>query len=118
MVARNLGSSSAYSIDGQAARSWRSDRSRVEVISFAFSLHPEVFLFWETSSTAARRDCCALDGRLRIALHARQITFSHPTRREAITVVAPVPSDWPESVPGWPEHPGYGLRRKTTDPRG
>jgi 23S rRNA pseudouridine1911/1915/1917 synthase len=38
----------------------------------------------------------ALDGRLRIALHARQITFTHPTRREAITVVAQVPADWPE----------------------
>jgi 23S rRNA pseudouridine1911/1915/1917 synthase len=51
----------------------------------------------------------ARDGRRRIALHARKITFSHPTRREAITVIAPVPDDWPESSPGWPE-PGFGTR--------
>src|SRR5262249_36646709 len=38
----------------------------------------------------------ALDGRMRIALHARQITFSHPIRREATTIVAPVHADWPE----------------------
>jgi 23S rRNA pseudouridine1911/1915/1917 synthase len=39
----------------------------------------------------------ATDGRLRVALHARQITFEHPTRREAMTIVAPVMPDWPES---------------------
>jgi 23S rRNA pseudouridine1911/1915/1917 synthase len=38
----------------------------------------------------------ALDGHFRIALHARQLTFMHPTRREAISVDAPVPADWPE----------------------
>jgi 23S rRNA pseudouridine1911/1915/1917 synthase len=37
----------------------------------------------------------ALDGRFRIALHARQLTFTHPTRPEAISVDAPVPADWP-----------------------
>lgn len=31
----------------------------------------------------------------RIALHARRLTFTHPTRREAIAVTAPVPADWP-----------------------
>ena len=51
----------------------------------------------------------AMDGRARIALHARQITFMHPTRREAITVVATVPDDWPESLPGWPD-PAFGTR--------
>jgi 23S rRNA pseudouridine1911/1915/1917 synthase len=40
----------------------------------------------------------ALDGRLRIALHAREITFMHPTRCEPITIVAPVPADWPGPV--------------------
>ncbi len=50
-------------------------------------------------------------------LHARQITFTHPTRREAVTIVAPVPADWPESSPGWPERgcgsstPGAGPGR-------
>jgi 23S rRNA pseudouridine1911/1915/1917 synthase len=41
------------------------------------------------------------DGRPRIALHARTLTFIHPTRREAISVEAPVPADWPESSSGW-----------------
>jgi 23S rRNA pseudouridine1911/1915/1917 synthase len=38
----------------------------------------------------------ALDGRFRIALHARQLIFKHPTRPEVISVDAPVPADWPE----------------------
>jgi 23S rRNA pseudouridine1911/1915/1917 synthase len=38
----------------------------------------------------------ALDGHFRIALHARRLTFTHPTRPEAISVDAPVPADWPE----------------------
>ena len=42
----------------------------------------------------------ALDAGLRIALHAREITFTHPTRHEAVTIVAPVPADWPGSSPG------------------
>lgn len=37
----------------------------------------------------------ALDGKPRIALHARSLSFSHPTRPEAISVSAPVPADWP-----------------------
>jgi 23S rRNA pseudouridine1911/1915/1917 synthase len=50
----------------------------------------------------ARRQLKALDGRFRIALHARQLTFTHPTRPEAISVDAPVPADWPElSKGGW-----------------
>jgi 23S rRNA pseudouridine1911/1915/1917 synthase len=51
----------------------------------------------------ARRRLNALDGHLRIALHARQLTFTHPTRQEAISVDAPVPADWPEFSPGWSE---------------
>jgi 23S rRNA pseudouridine1911/1915/1917 synthase len=45
----------------------------------------------------------AVDGHLRIALHARQLSFMHPTRRESISVDAPVPADWPELLPGWSE---------------
>jgi 23S rRNA pseudouridine1911/1915/1917 synthase len=41
----------------------------------------------------------ALDGRARVALHARRIAFTHPTRPEAIAVVAAVPGDWP-ALPG------------------
>jgi 23S rRNA pseudouridine1911/1915/1917 synthase len=37
----------------------------------------------------------AMDGHRRIALHARQLTFTHPTRPEAISVDAPTPADWP-----------------------
>jgi 23S rRNA pseudouridine1911/1915/1917 synthase len=46
----------------------------------------------------ARQRLNALDGRMRIALHARQITFAHPTRREEISVLAPLPDDWPEQI--------------------
>jgi 23S rRNA pseudouridine1911/1915/1917 synthase len=41
----------------------------------------------------------AEDGGRRIALHARELSFKHPTREEVISVVAPVPADWPESLP-------------------
>jgi 23S rRNA pseudouridine1911/1915/1917 synthase len=43
----------------------------------------------------------ALDGRPRVALHARSLTIEHPTRREAIALTAPVPADLP-----WPPAPG------------
>lgn len=41
----------------------------------------------------------ALDGGRRVALHARELEFTHPTRREVISVVAPVQADWPETSP-------------------
>jgi 23S rRNA pseudouridine1911/1915/1917 synthase len=41
----------------------------------------------------------ALDGRPRIALHAHALTFNHPTRKEAISIVAPVPAEWPACTP-------------------
>lgn len=37
----------------------------------------------------------ASDGRPRIALHARRIEFTHPTRPEILAIDAPVPADWP-----------------------
>src|SRR5438477_17830 len=37
----------------------------------------------------------ARDGQLRVALHARRLAFTHPTRPEVIEVVAAVPADWP-----------------------
>ena len=40
----------------------------------------------------------ALDGKPRVALHASELTFKHPTRDEMIRVVAPVPGDWPWEV--------------------
>jgi 23S rRNA pseudouridine1911/1915/1917 synthase len=41
----------------------------------------------------------AVDGHRRIALHARELSFAHPTRDERITLVAPLPADWPEDAP-------------------
>jgi 23S rRNA pseudouridine1911/1915/1917 synthase len=43
----------------------------------------------------ARSRLRALDGRPRVALHARRLVFTHPTRPEVIEVVAPVSADWP-----------------------
>lgn len=45
----------------------------------------------------------AVDGGGRIALHARRLTFTHPTRGEVMAVEAPVPADWPEP---WRSRPG------------
>jgi 23S rRNA pseudouridine1911/1915/1917 synthase len=42
----------------------------------------------------------ALDGQPRVALHARRLAFTHPTRPEVIAVDAPVPADWPATAPG------------------
>ena len=43
----------------------------------------------------ARSVVKALDGRLRIALHAYRLTFNHPTGRGEISVTAEAPADWP-----------------------
>ena len=40
----------------------------------------------------------AVDGGSRIALHARSLRFTHPTRGEVIELLAPVPADWPEPL--------------------
>jgi 23S rRNA pseudouridine1911/1915/1917 synthase len=40
----------------------------------------------------------ASDGGLRILLHAKEIVFTHPTTREAISIVAPLPADWPSEL--------------------
>jgi len=53
----------------------------------------------------------ALDGHFRIALHARRLTFTHPTRQVVISVDAPVPPDWPELLRGWPEA-GYDSNKR------
>jgi 23S rRNA pseudouridine1911/1915/1917 synthase len=62
----------------------------------------------------ARTRITAMDGGGRIALHARSLRFTHPTRGEAMAVEAPVPTDWPglsRSHPGSPfasSRPGGG----------
>ncbi len=52
----------------------------------------------------------AADGGRRIALHARSLTFRHPTRAEAIEVRAPVPADWPGDGGGGPGSTGSSRR--------
>jgi 23S rRNA pseudouridine1911/1915/1917 synthase len=41
----------------------------------------------------------AADGRPRLALHARKLEFTHPTRGEVISVSAPAPAGWPAVSP-------------------
>lgn len=48
----------------------------------------------------AKAELRASDGRHRVALHARGLTFTHPTLKEAISIAAPVPADWPASSRG------------------
>lgn len=43
----------------------------------------------------------ALDGEPRIALHARELTFKHPTKGDEVRVEASVQADWPETATGW-----------------
>ena len=43
----------------------------------------------------ARRALQALDGLPRVALHARELRFKHPTLSEPVVVTAPTPEDWP-----------------------
>ncbi|WP_435007104.1 RluA family pseudouridine synthase [Tundrisphaera lichenicola] len=45
----------------------------------------------------ARSSLTALDGLSRIALHAQELRFKHPTRPDHLTIVAPIPGDWPAS---------------------
>ena len=46
----------------------------------------------------ARSRLDALDGRPRIALHARELRFTHPTRGELLAISAPLPADWPDAT--------------------
>jgi 23S rRNA pseudouridine1911/1915/1917 synthase len=39
----------------------------------------------------------ASDGKPRVALHARSLSFKHPTRDEVISLTAEAPKDWPGS---------------------
>ncbi|AMV36969.1 RluA family pseudouridine synthase [Planctomyces sp. SH-PL62] len=49
----------------------------------------------------SRKILRALDGEPRIALHARELSFTHPTLGETVRIEAPVQADWPESSPAW-----------------
>jgi 23S rRNA pseudouridine1911/1915/1917 synthase len=63
------------------------------------------------SKYGAKTRLRAADGHARIALHARRLTFKHPTRSEAISVDAPVPPDWLELSTQWPEE-GSGSNKR------
>ena len=67
----------------------RSHQLRVQLASHGFPIVGD-------RKYGAQSTLIALDGRPRVALHARELTFKHPTRPEAISVVAMVPADWPE----------------------
>lgn len=44
----------------------------------------------------ARSTLMAVDGRPRIALHASELRFRHPTRPEHLAIAAALPADWPD----------------------
>jgi 23S rRNA pseudouridine1911/1915/1917 synthase len=46
----------------------------------------------------ASSSLAATDGHHRIALHAHELTFTHPTLGHRLSIIAPVPADWPD---GW-----------------
>jgi 23S rRNA pseudouridine1911/1915/1917 synthase len=57
---------------------------------------------WPISGDArygARSRLLADDGGPRIALHARSLGFTHPTRGQWLEVVAPAPAGWPATTP-------------------
>jgi 23S rRNA pseudouridine1911/1915/1917 synthase len=66
----------------------RSHQLRVQLASRGLPIRGDV-------RYGARSRIKAMDGGMRIALHARSVRFTHPTRGEVIDVEAPVPADWP-----------------------
>jgi 23S rRNA pseudouridine1911/1915/1917 synthase len=66
----------------------RSHQLRVQLASRGLPIQGDV-------RYGARSRMAARDGGGRIALHARSLRFTHPTRGEVIDVEAPVPADWP-----------------------
>lgn len=72
----------------------RSHQLRVQLAARGFPIAGD-------AKYGARTRLTALDGRLRIALHARELTFTHPVSRAAISVQAPPQGDWPEPLPAW-----------------
>jgi 23S rRNA pseudouridine1911/1915/1917 synthase len=66
----------------------RSHQLRVQLASRGFPIVGD-------RKYGARTTLLAQDGHPRVALHASRLTFTHPTRSEAISLTAPVPADWP-----------------------
>lgn len=83
--------------------SGRSHQLRVQLASRGLPIMGDV-------KYGARSRVEASDGGSRIALHARSLRFTHPTRGEAIEVEAPVPADWPGPVRSRPGSPSASSR--------
>ena len=79
-------------------RTGRSHQLRVQLASRGFPIVGD-------RKYGASTALLALDGKPRVALHAERLTFKHPTREGAISVVAPVPADWPASTSGTSARP-------------
>lgn len=87
----------AYQVLGRApGRTWvevrpvtgRSHQIRVQLAARGFPIVGD-------RKYGAKSSLTASDGGGRIALHARSITFRHPTRPESISIAAEVPANWP-----------------------
>ena len=113
--ARKPASHSACWNDGGVLPSSSCGRQPDEATSFVFSSRDGACRSCGDVKYGAKCRLSALDGHFRIALHARQLTFMHPTRPEAISVDAPVPADWPELSTGWPEA-GFGSSKRAGEP--
>ncbi len=71
----------------------RSHQIRVQLASRGFPIVGD----WKYG---ARSTLTASDGKPRVALHARRLSFRHPTRAEVISLTSPAPADWPWRSPG------------------
>lgn len=87
----------AYKVLGRAPRtSWievrpitgRSHQIRVQLASRGLPIVGD-------KRYNARTSLQALDGKPRVALHARSLAFNHPTTKQLITLTAELPADWP-----------------------
>lgn len=87
----------AYKVLGRSAnRSWlevkpvtgRSHQIRVQLAARELPIVGD-------KKYGATSTLMALDGKPRVALHARCLSFNHPTKKEAMSVTAEVPADWP-----------------------
>jgi 23S rRNA pseudouridine1911/1915/1917 synthase len=89
---RVLGRSGRTSLVEVRPRTGRSHQIRVQLAARGLPIVGD-------RKYGSARTLTALDGKPRVALHARSLTFSHPTRREATEVTAEVPADWPWKGP-------------------
>ncbi len=72
-------------------RTGRSHQIRVQLAARGFHIVGD-------QKYGAKTRLTALDGRPRVALHARELGFEHPTRQERLLVTADVDADWPRTA--------------------